>query len=198
MLGFDPAWSPDGKQIAFATEEIVDPATRLGDSTLYVVDAAGGSPRKVVDGDAAQPSWSPSGQTIAYWSNTGGQRDIYTVAATGGARVAVTQDASIDWSPVWSPDGRFIYFSSDRGGAMNLWRVAVDQATGRSQHAPEPVTSGVQASAALPRFSKDGSRMSFRSRVAAINPVAIPFDPSTTACWRSCPARHAKQHPHPQ
>ena len=38
-VGFDPAWSPDGKQIAFATEEIVDPASRLGDSTLYVVDA---------------------------------------------------------------------------------------------------------------------------------------------------------------
>jgi Tol biopolymer transport system component len=178
-VGFDPAWSPDGKQIAFATEEIVDPATRLGDSTLQVVDAGGGSPRTLVDGDAAQPSWSPSGQTIAYWSNTGGQRDIYTVAATGGAPVAVTQDAAIDWSPAWSPDGRFIYFSSDRGGAMNLWRMAVDQATGRPQHAAEPVTVGVQASAALPRFSKDGSRLSFRSRVTAINPVAIPFDPST-------------------
>ena len=112
------------------TEEIVDPASRLGDSTRHVVDAAGGSPRKVVDGDAVQPSWSPSGQRIVYWSNTGGQRDIYTVAAAGGKRVPVTQDAAIDWSPVWSPDGRFIYFSSDRGGAMNLWRIAVDQSTG--------------------------------------------------------------------
>ena len=42
------------------------------------------------------------------------------------------------------------------------------------------MTTGVQASAALPRFSKDGSRLSFRSRVAALNPVAIPFDPSAT------------------
>ena len=92
---------------------------------------------------------------------------------------AVTQDAAIDWSPVWSPDGRFIYFSSDRGGAMNLWRIAVDQSSGQAQGAPEPVTAGVQAAAALPRFSKDGSRLVFRSRVAAVNPVAIPFDPST-------------------
>ena len=53
--GFDPAWSPDGKQIAFATEEIGEPASRLGDSTLFVVDAAGGQPRKLVDGDAVQP-----------------------------------------------------------------------------------------------------------------------------------------------
>ena len=177
--GFDPAWSSDGKQIAFGTEEIVDPASRVGDSTVYVVDAAGGSPRKVVEGDGVQPSWSPSGQRIVYWSNTGGQRDIYTVAAGGGTRMPVTQDAAIDWSPVWSPDGRFIYFSSDRGGAMNLWRIAVDASSGRAQGAPEPVTAGVQAAAGLPRFSKDGSRLVFRSRVSSVNPVAIPFDPST-------------------
>ena len=40
-IGFHPAWSPDGTQIAFASEEIVDPASRTGDSTLYVVPAAG-------------------------------------------------------------------------------------------------------------------------------------------------------------
>jgi Tol biopolymer transport system component len=178
-FGFDPAWSPDGTQIAFATEEIVDPSTRLGDSTLYVIDATGTQPRKVVEGDAVQPSWSPDGRRLVYWSNTGGQRDIYTVPAAGGARVAVTQDAAIDWSPVWSPDARFIYFSSDRGGAMNLWRIEIDPQTGHPEHAAEAVIAGVQASAALPRFSADGSRLSFRSRVVAINPVAIPFDPST-------------------
>src|SRR5436190_1922352 len=145
-FGFDPAWSPDGKQIAFATEEIIDPSARQADSTLYVVGVGGGAPRKVVDGDAVQPSWSPSGKRIVYWSNSGGQRDICTVAATGGTPVAVTNDPAIDWSPVWSPDGRFVYFSSDRGGAMNLWRVALDQSSGRVQGLPEPVRAGVQAS----------------------------------------------------
>ena len=122
-----------------------------------------------------------------YWSNTGadgsiegtGQRDIYTVAASGGPRVPVTHDAAIDWSPVWSPDGRSVYFASDRGGVMNLWRIAVDEESGRVLGAPEPVTTGVSGAIALPRFSKDGSRLVFRSRVAAINPVAIPFDPTT-------------------
>ena len=79
-FGFHPAWSPDGKRIAFTTEEIFDPSGRQGDSALYVVDAAGGQPRKVVEGDAAQPSWSPSGDRIVYWSNTGGQRDLFTVS----------------------------------------------------------------------------------------------------------------------
>jgi Tol biopolymer transport system component len=178
-IGFEPAWSPDGKQIAFTTEEINDPASRLGDSTLYIIDAAGGVPRKVVERDAAQASWSPSGTHIVYWSNLGGQRDIYTVPAAGGAPVPVTQDTAIDWSPAWSPDGRFIYFSSDRGGAMNLWRIPVDPSSGRVQGVPEAVTAGVQASAARPRFSKDGSRLAFRSRVASVNPVAVPFDPVT-------------------
>jgi eukaryotic-like serine/threonine-protein kinase len=178
-LGFDPAWSPDGKQIAFTTEEIFDPSGRQGESTLYVVDAAGGSPRKVIEPDAAQASWSPSGARLVYWSNTGGQRDIYTVPAAGGPRVPVTEDPAIDWSPEWSRDGRFIYFASDRGGAMNLWRIAVDQSTGLPQGPPEAVTAGVQASAGLPSFSKDGTRLAFRSRVGSINPVAIPFDPTT-------------------
>ena len=177
--GFDPAWSPDGRHIAFATEEINDPASRLGESTLYIVPAAGGSPRKVSDGDAVQPSFSPSGERLVYWSNIGGQRDIFTVATAGGTAVAITNDSAIDWSPVWSPDGQCIYFASDRGGAMNLWRIAVDQSSGAPTGAPEPVTAGVQASVGLPRFSRDGSRLVFRSRVASVNPVAIPFDPVT-------------------
>jgi eukaryotic-like serine/threonine-protein kinase len=175
--GFDPAWSPDGKQIAFATEEINDPTSRWGDSTIWVVDVGGGTPRQVIETDAVQPSWSPSGERLVYWRNIGGQRDIYTVPVAGGEPTAVTNDAAVDWSPVWSPDGRYIYFSSDRGTSINLWRIAVDQSSGRVSGTPEPVTAGVQASAGLPRLSSDGSKLAFRSRVASVNPVAIPFDP---------------------
>jgi len=178
-FGFDPAWSPDGRQLAFATEEVNDPSSRLGDSTLYVVEAAGGTPRKVIDSDAVQPAWSPSGDRIVYWSNIDGQRDINSVAAAGGQPVAVTRDAAIDWCPVWSPDGRFIYFGSDRGSAMNLWRIAVDPVSGRASGTPEPVTAGVHAAVGLPQFSKDGTRLAFRSRVASINPVVIPLNTAT-------------------
>src|SRR5436190_204940 len=178
--GFDPAWSPDGTRVAFADEEIHEASSRVTTSHLNIVAASGGAPSRIaVEGDAVQPSWSPSGKRIVYWSNTTGQRDLFTVAVDGGTRVALTNDASIDWCPVWSGDGRFVYFASDRGGATNIWRIPVDESTGGATGAPEPVTNGVQASAVRPRFSKDGSRMAFRSAVKSVNPVAIPFDPVT-------------------
>ena len=178
-FGFDPAWSPDGKKIAFSTEEVREPAARQTTSALYVVDVAGGAPKKIVESDAIQPSWSPASDRIVYWSNNGGQRDLFTVLSGGGAPVQLTNDPALDWSPVWAPDGASVYFSSDRGGAMNLWRIAIDQSTGQPRGAPLPVTTGVQASATLPRLSKDGARLVFRSRVASVNPIAIPFDPAT-------------------
>jgi Tol biopolymer transport system component len=178
-FGFHPAWSPDGKTLAFNTEAISNPASRLAVSALWLVDVAEGAPRKIFDGDAAQASWSPSGKRIAFWSNTGGQRDISTIAAEGGTPVAVVKDSPLDWCPIWTPDGRELYFASNRGGAMNLWRIGIDEATGKTRGAPEPVTTGVQAAAELPSLSKDGRRLAFRSRVGSINPILIPFDPVT-------------------
>jgi len=176
--GFHPAWSPDGQQMAYCLERIVSPYSRSGRSALWVVavNEPGARAVKLTDGDAVQPSWSPSGRRIAFWANEGGQRDIFTIDAAGGERVPVLEDAPLDWSPVWSADGRYLYFASDRGGSMNLWRVAVDEETGARQGEPEPVTMGVQAQMALPSFSADGRRLVFRSLLTATNPVAIPFD----------------------
>jgi Tol biopolymer transport system component len=176
--GFHPSWSPDGSTIAFSTNEIADPASRQGSSALFVVAVSGGTPRRLVDGDASQPWWSPTGERIAYWSNTAGRRDIYTVGAAGGARVAVTDDDALDWAPFWADDG-FIYFSSDRGGAMNIWRVRVDPSTGAVTGTPEPITASVPAAADMPRLAKGGTRLVFRSRVTTISPVAVPLDPVT-------------------
>jgi hypothetical protein len=60
---------------------------------------------------AYQPQWSPHGHRIVYWGRPGeaGQRDLWTVAPTGGAAVPVTNDAPTDWNPVWSPDGRSLF-----------------------------------------------------------------------------------------
>jgi len=176
--GFHPAWSPDSRSIAFCEQLIFDPASRTVTSALSVVDVNTGAIRVITEGDAVQPAWSPSGERLVYWGEFGGQRDLFTIAAAGGDPVRVTDDPPLDWSAAWAPDG-WVYFSSDRGGAFNLWRVLVDEATGTVRSEPEPVTMGVPAAAAMPRFSADGRRLVFQSSLSHVNPLAIPIDPTT-------------------
>jgi Tol biopolymer transport system component len=178
-FGGNPAWSPDGKQIVFASETVDLPHSRVSVSKLFVVDLAGGQPEQLLDSDAVQPKWSPSGARIAFWSVVGGQRDLATVKADGSDRIAVTNDAALDWAAEWSPDGRWIYFASDRGGSMAIWRIAVDERSGRTSGEPEAVTAGVEAAMDLPSFSSDGRTLVFRSQLESANPAAIAFDPVT-------------------
>ncbi|MDQ1348714.1 MAG: eukaryotic-like serine/threonine-protein kinase, partial [Acidobacteriota bacterium] len=157
--GFDPSWSPDGRRLVYATEEVFDPVSRDGNSELWIVEVDSGGKTLLSSGDAVQPAWSRQGDRIAYWANTQGQRDLWTVAAAGGEPVVVTRDAATDWSPEWSPDGRWLHFASDRGGSYNLWRVEIDPATGGAAGLPQPVTTGVRGMG-YPRFASDGSRLS--------------------------------------
>ncbi len=179
-FGYHPAWSPDGKEIVFASTIIARPESRQSsNSQLWVVTVATGERRRLEikgGGDAIQPSWSPNGHRIAYWGSiASGQRDIWTVAATGGEAVSVTEDAAIDWNPVWAPEGRYLYFSSDRGGSMNLWRTPIDERSGRVLGPPEAITTPSPDSAQI-TFSRDGRRLAYVQRVATRNLQKIPFD----------------------
>jgi Tol biopolymer transport system component len=177
--GWNPAWSPDGREVAFATGPVFDtPFDRPNPSELWAVAVEGGRARLITADDAVQPSWSPHGQRLAYWGleKGGSQRDIWTVAATGGPPLPVTQDAATDWSPVWSPDGAYLYFSSDRGGSMNLWRVAIDEASGSARGEPEPVTAPASF-AHHASFSRDGRRMAYVSSATEQELQRVRFDP---------------------
>jgi hypothetical protein len=73
-FGFHPAWSHDGTRIVFCTEKIETAESRATTSALWVVETAGGAPRKITDGDAVMPSWSPSGKHIVYWAEVRARR----------------------------------------------------------------------------------------------------------------------------
>jgi eukaryotic-like serine/threonine-protein kinase len=178
-FGSNPSWSPDGRSIVFGSEEVVSPYAVNNTGALWVVESSGGTPRRLDTHTGAtvyQPSWSPSGKRIAFWMTPGGQRDIATMPAAGGASVKLTSDAAVDWAPTWSPDGRYLYFASDRGGTMGIWRIAVNESSGAAEGAPELVAAGADGSMDLPGLSRDGSTLIFRSELHSVNPAAVTFD----------------------
>src|SRR5688572_13852515 len=93
----DAVPSPDGRRLAFSA---------LG--ALYVVELAGGTPRRLTNATTGEhsPAWSPDGRSLAYvtWSDRDGGH-IWRVAAGGGQPQRLTRSAAFYSGPVWSPDG---------------------------------------------------------------------------------------------
>ena len=179
--GYNPAWSPSGKEIVYATESVMlNPAGRGPRSGLWIVNIDSGEKRQIATEDSVQPSWSPAGSRIAFWAARGPQRqrDILTIAAAGGDAVLVTDDAALDWNPVWAPDGKSLYFASNRGGSMNLWRVPIDEGSGRPLGQPEPITVPSRFVGHI-SVSADGSRIAYCSNELEQNVQRLTMDPAS-------------------
>jgi eukaryotic-like serine/threonine-protein kinase len=176
--GFNPAWSPDGAQLVFATENVVNPYARDTISQLWILDLGTRESRLLFRGDAVGPSFSPSGRLVSFWAAIAGIRDIWTIPAAGGEPRRVTNDTHTDWSPFFSPDGRTLYFITDRSGRPNLWRVPMDESSGQALGPPSPVTSGTtpidDASISL-----DGKRITFTAQSRSTEFLRFAFDPDS-------------------
>jgi eukaryotic-like serine/threonine-protein kinase len=178
--GFNPAWSPDGKQLVFAEENVGDnPQYRYRKSALWTVTVATGEKKKLYAGDAVQPRWSPHNYRIVYWAMSAGKRDIWTVRSDGTDPVPLTDDPALDWSPAWSADGQAVYFSSDRGGGFDLWRIPVDERSGRSTGPAEAVTKGGTAQRLHSTVSADGQKIAYVEETVTLNIFQVPFDPDS-------------------
>ena len=117
---FYPAFSPDGRRIAFMSE-------RSGTQEIWICDSDGSKTLQLTSfGGAAiyGPSWSPDSQNIALTvAQKGIKEDIYVVSVNGGVPRRMTTDPAEDKWPYWSHDGKWIYFSSTRSGREEIWRM---------------------------------------------------------------------------
>ena len=97
----DPAWSPDGKRIAFRR------STVNSGFDVYVMNADGSKVERLVGGPATEekPAWSPDGSrllTVSDRTDPGKVQGLYVVNSSGGKLKPVGLDAEVVTTPVWA------------------------------------------------------------------------------------------------
>jgi TolB protein len=114
-----PAWSPDGRELAYVSFETRKPV-------VYSQDVATGQRRPIASykGSNSAPAWAPDGQQIAAVLTRDGLSQIYAMNRSGNNLRRLTTSAGIDTEPAFTPDGRSIYFVSDRGGSPQIYRMS--------------------------------------------------------------------------
>ena len=122
---FDPAWSPDGSTIVFASDR--SPHGEHGYTNLIALDAASGSMRYLTYGpwNDAGPSWSFAGDRIAFSSDRSGFYDIYAIDTQGnGERLTAFTGGAFD--PVWLPGDRGILFAGYANSQFLIYQYSLD------------------------------------------------------------------------
>lgn len=114
-----PAWSPDGRKIAYVSFE-------SGNSAIYVQDITTGS-RQLVSarskGINGAPAWSPDGSKLALSLSYQGNPEIYVMDLGSRQETRLTTNLAIDTEPRWTPDGQSVVFTSDRSGRPQLYQM---------------------------------------------------------------------------
>ncbi|MCB1773831.1 MAG: Tol-Pal system beta propeller repeat protein TolB [Gammaproteobacteria bacterium] len=148
-----PAWSPDGKRIAYVSFEKAQPS-------IWVQEVLTGTREQVTafKGINGAPAWSPDGRFLALTLSKDGNPDIFVLNLARRTLRPLTRHWAIDTEPAWSPDGKSIVFTSDRGGAPQVYQVSVSGGEARRL----TFEGGYNA---RPSFSPDGRLLTFVTRI---------------------------------
>jgi len=121
VFGSRPAWSPDGRQLAYVGTNGIG-VVGLDGSNPHVVSAPGAF--------AGGPSWSPDGTRIVFSRNNpqGYPGELYIARVDGSGEQPLTSDGFENASPSWSPNGTQVVFqrTSFAPGGWKLWAIGVD------------------------------------------------------------------------
>ncbi len=140
-----PAFSPDGRRIAFIS-------LRSGNFEVWICDSDGSNQTQLTSFGGAFVwglSWSPDGKSVGFWGNQEGNFDVYVVNAGGGTPRRMTTNRANEEFPFWSADGRWLYFNSNRTGRHEIWRMP-------SEGGEEIQITRTQGGASAGQISPDG------------------------------------------
>jgi len=191
-----PAWSPDGKNLAF---------TRIAadEYAIYIVSAKGGTPRKISHEDPRKKrgelAWTPDGKFIAFSGDSPrGGSQIFLLSVEDSSVHAITepQGQDRDWGPAFSPDGAQMAFVRGNGAGFPE-EVYVMPLAGGAAH---QLTNERAAIMGPPTWSQDGASVIFSSTkggdpalwtIPANGGAAARMEGTGTATWHPVVAKES-------
>jgi TolB protein len=153
---WQPAWSPDGKRIAFSSY-------RDGNWEIYIIGVDGSDLVRITDHPESDisPTWSPDGAKLLFVSRRLGDADLFVHDFVTGERTQVTTGELDEYDPAWSPDGEWIAFVTQIGTQSDVFVMRSDGSV------PANLTNSAYANDFQPVWTADSEQLIFVSYTAA-------------------------------